>query len=178
VRSPFIDLTENVLGQIETLLSLYGLSAMRADARQSPEPARWIVASIGFSGEAARGALTLVGGRPFWLGYAARASVTKAPSEALLSDMAGELANMALGRLRNDLLRKGVELHPATPTCAFGDAIVLRDPGYASVYWQRLIVPTAGELFIRLDARLTDRFVLEENSAESVEPCSDALLFF
>ena len=71
---------------------------------------------IGFSGKVLRGTLTLVA--PFSLLHAAYPIPPQAGAEVLeaeILDWSGELSNQLLGRIKNKLAARGVELMASTP---------------------------------------------------------------
>lgn len=75
-----------------------------------------VVTFIGFSGPLLRGTLTLVA--PFTLLHAAYPIPPCAPTEvpeADVLDWSGELVNQLLGRIKNRLAPRGVELMASTP---------------------------------------------------------------
>ncbi len=165
-----------VAESIQELLGLYGMTCEPTVQAAAPERGRLIMASIGFGGDCARGAMTVIATRAFWHAYATSAGMDESLPDALLSDMAGEFANMVMGRMRNRLLRDGLTIHQATPTCAFGEEIAFRDPGVAEVCWQRFGLPS-GPLYSRLDACVSEAF--ERPVPERpVIACADEVTFF
>jgi hypothetical protein len=72
-----------------------------------------LAAVIGFTGESMRGALALVTSER--LLHFLYPIPNRQPSETELADWAGEFANQLLGRLRNRLLPRGVEIHVSMP---------------------------------------------------------------
>ena len=162
--------------EMKALLSRYGAECTAHSLGSLPPPrGRWIMASIGCSGQDARGALTLVGCPELWRAIAPPSDAS--PTDALLSDLAGETANMLMGRARNRLLALGLEVYQATPTCAFGDAIVLSDPGDALSSWHRFST-RAGDVHARFDAFFEAGLVLRPDSANAVQPCDSELVLF
>ena len=160
------------------LLRQFGISATLAGS-DPPSATRWVMSSIGFVSETSSGALTLVAASPFWRSYASTVGLPEGGSDALLCDVAGELANMAMGRLRNDMLRRGADARQTTPTCAFGDEIVFRHAGCAQSRWTRLDT-ARGALVVRFDAVLAPAFHLSDvdDSPAAVVPNEVDLLFF
>lgn len=176
--SQFDRLGELATTNLVDLLRRFGISTALV-GNDSPPSARWVMASIGFIGDASSGALTVVAASPFWRSYAKSCGLPDGGSDAILCDSAGELVNMAMGRLRNELLRRGVDARQATPTCAFGDEIVFRNVGNAQSRWSRF--ETAyGALFVRVDAALDPAFQLGDvdESPDAVVPNEADLLFF
>jgi hypothetical protein len=72
-----------------------------------------LAAVIGFTGDSMRGALAFVASER--LLRVLYPIPSQQPSEAELSDWAGEFVNQLLGRLRNRLLPRGVEIHVSMP---------------------------------------------------------------
>jgi hypothetical protein len=175
VNPRYDSLAEVANANVQSLLAHYGIDAGEPVCADAPCAARWIMASIGFAGEHASGALTIVAASRFWRAYAPRIECNPDAPEALLADMAGEFVNMVMGRIRNDVLRLSVVVHQATPTCAFGDEIAFRDPGSAHAQWCRFATSN-GDLWVRLDADLRESFVLGFTNA--VQPFEQDLLFF
>lgn len=161
--------------ELAELLARFGAPSTTPMADGPPERGRWIMSSIGCSGHEARGALTLVASPAFWRAIADRSS--GASSDAMLSDLAGEMANMLMGRVRNRLLALGLEIHQATPTCAFGDAIVLSDPGDAHTRWLSFVT-RGGAVHARLDAFFSPDLVLSTASERAVQACDTELVLF
>lgn len=72
-----------------------------------------LAAVIGFTGDSMRGALALVASERLLRAlYPIR---NQQPSEAEVADWAGEFVNQLLGRLRNRLLPRGIEIHVSMP---------------------------------------------------------------
>lgn len=72
-----------------------------------------LAAVIGFTGESMRGALAFVASeRLLRILYPIP---NQEPSEAEVADWAGEFVNQLLGRLRNRLVPRGVEIHVSMP---------------------------------------------------------------
>lgn len=72
-----------------------------------------LAAVIGFTGESMRGALAFVASED--LLRELYPIPNQVPSEAEVADWAGEFVNQLLGRLRNRLLPRGVEIHVSMP---------------------------------------------------------------
>ncbi len=72
-----------------------------------------LAAVIGFTGESMRGALAFVASEK--LLRVLYPIPNQQPSEAEVADWAGEFVNQLLGRLRNRLLPRGVEIHVSMP---------------------------------------------------------------
>jgi Chemotaxis phosphatase CheX len=141
---------EMVSGGVVAVLASQRVVATPEGATEAPGHGRWIAASSTFRGDAAEGALTVVASRAVWLRYAAFVN-PEGICDALLADMAGELTNMVLGKVRNALAKVGIDVHQSVPTCAFGEDITFRDPAGAASRWLRFAT-AGGDLLCRLDA--------------------------
>lgn len=112
----------------------------------------WIVACIGFSGDA-RGSLALAATPavvPSLCAYVDGASPTGFACDAL-----GELANQTLGRVKVLLLSQGLVVMPAIPTSLLGKEIELSQP--VGTHWEwRSFRCAGGVLHVRVDLDLTD----------------------
>ncbi len=143
---------------------------------------RLIVGTIGFGGAAIKGAFTMAATAQVWDSLApiemrANDPMSKLPT-GLLCDMVGELCNMVVGRFRNELLRRGIEVGCATPTtaqCAIGELHTSGSVKHSE--WSTFTCPT-GKVHVRVDASFGDGFSLAVVPSKSVEPAVDDLFFF
>jgi CheY-specific phosphatase CheX len=133
-----------------------------------------VIGSIGFCGDDLRGAVTLAAGPPVWLAIAPSDLGQPVPA-VLLSDMVGELCNLALGRFRNVLLRKGVKIACATPTTAHGRLHDMKCICVQHSTW-RTFRSSAGDLYLRFDASFESGFAFRSEAA--VEPVVQDLVLF
>ena len=106
MKSAFDIVSGLLAAEMTALLSRYGADCTAHSLGSLPPRGRWIMASIGCSGQEARGALTLVGTPELWRAVAPPSDAS--PTDALLSDLAGETANILMGRARNRLLALGL----------------------------------------------------------------------
>jgi hypothetical protein len=112
-----------------------------------------LAAVIGFSGENMRGALAFVASER--LLRELYPIPGRQPSEAEVSDWCGEFVNQLLGRLRNRLLPRGVEIHVSMPKVMA--ASHLRLTGTATVQACNLTFragPDRAEVELWFDARI------------------------
>jgi hypothetical protein len=121
-----------------------------------PLEAEVILASVGFGCEGAGGSLLLLAPRET-VQAIEPAAVGGAGLDAEC-DAVGELANMLVGRLKNQLLHRDVVLLLGTPLTTIARAArVLATHGSTSSAWFGVDFPT-GRLLVRLDARFEPPF--------------------
>lgn len=143
---------------------------------EPPEP--WDIdvmfASIGFACEGARGSLLLVAPTESTRGLLPTTAET---SDEVCCDFLGELSNMLAGRLKNQLLKRGVVILPGTPitACARAARVVASTEPMSSV-WLQVNLPT-GDVYVRLDARFDATFALGAEEIGSAGAEGDMLFF-
>jgi hypothetical protein len=126
---------------------------------------------IGFTSKYVRGALVLATTRE----PLERTNPTAAPSHR---DWICELANQLLGRVKNQMLRRGVEIFPSTP-------IALRGDHLSPVLQQRLVaelfIAEGGVVCVWMDCEFEAGFELSSADSEMYDaaPASegDTILF-
>ncbi|AKU94384.1 hypothetical protein AKJ09_01048 [Labilithrix luteola] len=102
-----------------------------------------VIATIGFAGTKVRGSLVLVARRVTAealrpneiVSIASIGAIGAKTDEGMLGDVLGEFANMLLGRLKNKLLARGVELLLGTPTTALGRELALTPSSETSAWY-------------------------------------------
>lgn len=124
-----------------------------------------VASIIGYTGEHVRGALVLFAERPF--AESLQPDVAQAGDDAL-RDVFGEFANMLLGRVKNQLLRRAVVLQMATPTTSFGRDLRILAPKVGSSAWHAF-ESVSGRVFVRFDVTMEPGFVLGEPVVEPGE---------
>ena len=125
-----------------------------------------IVAFIGFGGARLRGTLTVMAPQALWL---KTYPIAVAPGADLgdndLLDWCGEVANQVLGRIKNQLVRRGVELQVSTPKALHASQLTISRSAQKSVcilrssageestigVWFDAVVEETGVLFTSLD---------------------------
>lgn len=139
-----------VAQSITSLFDAYGVMVTRI--AEPDEPSNPIAATIGFTSPQASGTLTLT----MSAAVVASAGASGANLGAV-TDWAGELANQALGRIKNRLLSYGIELRVANPVVVVGTELRVHPAGQAAFsYW--FSTPT-GRLNVHLSAKVDSSFV-------------------
>jgi len=109
-----------------------------------------VVSILGFAGERMRGALTLVC-HPRVVGHSLPG--IRRPSdrpEALIRDWSGELVNRLLGRIKNQLVRRGLDFRVAIPISVRAEALRVPPLDVSSGPWHQF-VSDFGAIWVRLD---------------------------
>ena len=85
---------------------------------------------------------------------------------------------MLIGRMKNQLVSRGIAPLLSTPTTIFGDDLQLPVPTSGMSAWQRFSSP-AGDIYVRLDATFEVDFTLKtgEPGAAPVPVEGDTVLF-
>lgn len=128
-----------------------------------------IVAFIGFGGARVRGTLTVMAPRMLWL---TTYPIAQPPGSKLcdndLLDWCGEVVNQVLGRIKNQLVRRGVELQVSTPKALHASQLTISRSAQRSVCMLRSSAGKESAIGVWFDA------VVEE-SGILFPPPSDAL---
>jgi hypothetical protein len=136
-----------------------------------------VIASIGFAAHGARGGLVLFATRAS--AVAARPSGIEGADEVVDCDVIGELANMLLGSLKNQLLHRGVVLMLGTPmtTIARMARVIASNEPTSSTWFG--VDFTGGRILVRLDACFEPGFevVVGPDSVRSAGVEGDMLFF-
>jgi len=157
----------------EGLLNGAVVSAVSVDPTGDGQEAE-LVAVIGFSGSQARGVIGLSATPDVIRALYPREDSRDDLGEAELADWTGELANQLLGRLKLDLMRRGVQLWMATPVVLRGVSVHVASSRTA-VRKFRFDVD-AGVFWAWLDLTLDESVDLESN--ETTGPGAGDMLFF
>ena len=152
------------------LFADYNLEIHTAGPGESPDNAQFLLCGIiGFTSKRMRGSLVLATtGEPL-----ARTNPIPAPSHR---DWICELANQLLGRVKNQLLRRGIEIFASTPIALRGDHV-------SPILQQRLVaelfIADRGVVCVWMDCEFDEGFELPEDAVCDVAPISEgqALLF-
>jgi chemotaxis protein CheX len=127
-------------------------------------------ANIGFVGDQLRGCLVVVTTAHVVQSMQPEDLRPFAESEEAVRDLLGELANLMLGRLKNQLLKRGAVVLLATPTTMSGRD--LRISSTEASPWH-VITCSEGTVMIRLEADLSECGPLVEVSSSEAEPPMD-----
>jgi hypothetical protein len=162
------------------LLAACGVTAAPADHPEAPGKSQYLAAFIGFGGEKVRGALTVVTPMPLLKRtHPLGGDVVLSENDA--SDWSREFVNQMLGRLKNQLLRRGVVLEISTPQAVLADRLrVVPSPQGQLI--KRAYAVEALELLVFLDFAVAPDVVLrlDDAAAQDVEdvPTEGDLLLF
>lgn len=163
-------LDDLVADNCRKLFSHYNLEirAGKPDAALPTEPFL-LCGVIGFSSKFVRGALVLATTRePLEL-----TNPTQAPS---YRDWICELSNQLLGRVKNQMLRRGVEIYPATPVALRGDHL---SPVLQKRLVAELFTAERGVVGVWMDCEFEEGFELPDSDTCDVEPVPEGeLLLF
>lgn len=128
------------------------------------------VASIlGFTGTKIRGALTLVSARRVIGECLPSDEAGASSSEFLIRDWAGELVNRLLGRIKNQLLLRGLDFRVAIPITMHAEALRVPPLDTGNGPWHEFS-RSEGRLWVRLALQSERSFYLP-----SLIPASDQL---
>lgn len=180
-QTPFEELEQALLSSAEKLFAQ--LEQPAASTRLCPEPPHFapasggppvysedsLVTTLGFGGDHFRGhviiASSLASARPLC------PPILGTVEDATTCDMFGEVGNMLLGRLKNEVLNLGVTLHIGLPSTALGQrGRPARNRDNAR--WHAFELPQ-GPVYLRLAATFEKAFsfahVTEKNAPIGVE---------
>ena len=87
-----------------------------------------VAAVLGYTGEQAKGSIVVTTTRHVVDRSHPNHGMGMPVTEADLVDWAGEMANQMLGRIKNQLVVRGVSFNMATPTAVLGKSIEIRPP--------------------------------------------------
>lgn len=127
----------------------------------SPEPS--VIAAIGFGGEGVRGTVTTLVSRAGarWL----RPAGVHGGEDSFDCDVLGEITNMLVGRMKNQLLGHGVALQFGTPTVIIGRDVRVHASEAAVSTWHTVEVEQEHRLCVRLDVSLAEGFAFAGEGA-------------
>jgi hypothetical protein len=112
---------------------------------------RGVLAVMGFAGDGCKGSIALLGAPE------AAIVLRSGADRASATDVLGEFCNMLMGRLKNRLALRGVEVASTLPVVTAADNIQLQLTPFVSSAWHEVRI-AAGTLFVRLDAEIGDGF--------------------
>jgi CheY-specific phosphatase CheX len=150
---------------------------------KSPQPTGAAIAGlVGFTSDAMRGTLMIASTFDLF----ARSRPAELRGQALseyvardwlyLRDWAAELANMLVGRVKNQFVSYGVTLRIATPTALSGSALAVATPSSKRTK-PRVFRADRDEIWVWWDVLVDDAFVLERTDGEAAAAEGDVLLF-
>lgn len=119
------ELTRILADCVRALFATYGVSAQLANSGPHDAPSNHPLALVGLAGEQMRGALVFNASN----GILARSYPMKGVvlGDDELSDWSGELANLLLGRIKRELILRGVVIQLGTPIVVSGSFLQARD---------------------------------------------------
>jgi CheY-specific phosphatase CheX len=135
-----------------------------------------VIATIGFGGRDLRGAFTISAEPKVWESMMPDVFGPRPFARPLVADFAGELSNLIVGRFRNGLLRRGVEVGCGTPTTIAGAAVELACLFAQRSEW-RLLSSSEGSIRVRLDISFREGFSLPATESFEIEPVVTDLFF-
>ena len=156
---------------------LLGAEGGHPEPRPQIPPSGAIVATIGFGGLDMNGALAVLALEPTVRTLVASVFDAEPNSDSLLCDMLGELSNLLLGRYRAALLRRGIDILPATPITLRAVDVDIRGEQGKSASWHAFTTP-AGRFWLCLDVSFRAGFDISAPSHEPVETNELALVIF
>lgn len=120
-----VELTRILADCVRALFATYGVSAQLAPLGPPDAPSNHPLALVGFAGEQVRGALVFNASNGMLAHSYPMKGVVLGDDE--LSDWSGELANLLLGRIKRELILRGVVIQLGTPTVVSGSFLKARD---------------------------------------------------
>lgn len=156
----------------------YGIAGfVWGDAFEPPEDTS-VFAVLGFSGDAVKGAIVIGAERAVAAKLVPEGFCDGEPTDDIVCDQMGEIANQLLGRLKNRLLAGGVVLSLATPTTAIGRRVRFTLGAEASSR-THVIAWDDGQVFVRFDAVFAPEFELGDldSAPEAAMTEGDMMLF-
>lgn len=123
---PFWDIYESAILDV---VEYYASERPRASIGSQGKFENKLVAVIGFGGDTVRGSSALIAGKSVIRALAGDAAIDP-------NDWLGELNNQVVGRLKNQLTRRGVPTHVGTPVTISADEFHLSVVGVEPTLWQ------------------------------------------
>ncbi len=142
-----------------------------ADAR-APRPV--VASTMGFTERGLRAAITLVLERPT---VAALYPDVELSAIGAARDACGEMANMLVGQLKNQLRALGVTIQLGLPVTVSGDDLRVLAPAAGSSSWQ-VFEGAHGQARLRLDVQLDADFTFATDAALDLSADAGDTLFF
>ncbi len=163
----------------ESLVGLFAVNGVNLDAKapDAEGPVHTLAASIGFTGERLRGVLVVTAGRDLVAASRPTQFQHLDCAERELCDWMGELANQLLGRIKNRLLRYGIDFEMSIPSVVHGQCLKRALPD-ASLSRQMSFSHATGSVSLCFDARAENLAALmaAPPTAESMAE-GDVMLF-
>lgn len=135
-----------------------------------------VVAMIGYAGDTLKGALLLQASRKVTLGLQPPDVQMPSPTDTLLRDLLGELANQLLGRCKNKLAARGVLVVVATPVTAVGLDLRTHDLGPSSSVCLAVELPH-GVVHVRFDAVISPELAMTAPLMDAAVTEGELLIF-
>ena len=152
------------------LFADYKLDMHAREPGEAFEPERFLLCGIiGFTAKQVKGALVLATTRE----PLDRTNPDAGPSHR---DWICELANQLLGRVKNQMLSRGVEIFPSTPIALRGEHL---SPVLEQSLVAELFTAERGVVCVWMDCEFAEDFELSDETACSVPPIAEgeAVLF-
>lgn len=162
IRDVTIDCTKALFGDYEVAVEI-------TEEQKSVTDDQVLLSVIGFGGKEMRG--TVVLSAPEKTFQAAR------QGDEDLRDWAGEMSNQLLGRIKNRLLKYGVDLKMSTPIAICGMQVDYKVAKETSSHHRYGFQTDTGKLTVCVDAEYAPGFHMEEQEDADC-PDEGELLFF
>jgi CheY-specific phosphatase CheX len=157
----FAEIEAYVVTSVGDLFDAYGMSVKHASGGVAELTGPSVMAVIGYASDKVRGALLLLTSPAVVTALRPPEMVALAVTpEDVLRDVLGEFANMLLGRVKNQLIRRALSPFLSTPTTVFGTDLKLPAPTSGISVWHTFSTPSDA-IFVRFDATFEPEFVLE-----------------
>ena len=165
-------LQDSLLGATPGLLQSFGAEATYAGELDEPgsPSGDQLVGFLGFIGPGMKGCLT-VATTSTAAEHLRPAELSQLDDPPHVGDWVCELANQLMGRVQNDVLRKTLELHLATPTSVMGEA-TLQGASKAGMTWHRYDFE-GHVLSVRLSLEFPPGFAWKPGTPDSQPPLSE-----
>jgi CheY-specific phosphatase CheX len=140
-----------------------------------------VVTFIGFGGSQLRGTLTVMAPEALWLRtYPIPYAPGAEPCQSDVLDWCGELVNQVLGRIKNHLMRHGVELQVSTPKAMHASQLTISRSAQQSVCMLRARLGTGVMVGVWFDAAVEHpgRLFSPQNEVEPASASEGELLLF
>ena len=157
----FAEMEAYVVASVCDLFDSYGMSVEHESGGDAELAGPSVMAVIGYASDKVRGALLLLTSPAVVTALRPPEVVARAVApEDVLRDVLGEFANMLLGRVKNQLVRRALSPFLSTPTTVFGADLKLPAPTSGISAWHTFSTPSDA-IFVRFDATFEPGFVLE-----------------
>jgi hypothetical protein len=132
-----------------------------------------IVAFIGFGGARVRGTLTVMAPQMLWLKtYPVAHPLGARPGDNDLLDWCAEVVNQILGRIKNQLVRRGVDLQVSMPKALHASQLSISRSAQKTVCMLRSSSGEASLVGVWLDALVGENGILFPALSEALPPAS------